>query len=336
MGLAVDRRPVKARLRPILARLEQNLPVGREQMSQGYKALQNVVHGDDFVPLTISEEDLGFLKALVRESEGRNQALAQQAVRELQGANDTVASSAGPHVVRALAEARDAARMGFETEELLQQAFGKAGSFKERGALTKRLTAADDDNIDMLRRVKAEVPLAVPGLARALVDRLAKLKGERMWAEWKKVGDETKGILFTKEQAKALDNYTELAARIASNPNPSKTALVQSAGRGVLGLMVDPMATLGGTLGMGSLSAFLQSPAAVRLFTRATTIALKPAATAAAASAQAAQVATLLRAAQRAASVPALAGTPAPTTPEGSVPTGSAQGSAGRTPNSSR
>lgn len=338
MKLPVDRRSIKARLKPIYERLQQNLPVGREQMSEGYKALWNIINGDDYVPLTISEEDLGFLKTLARETKGRNQALAQQAVRELQGANDTTASSAGPHVVRALAEARDAARMGFETEALLEKTFGDEKSMREPGALVRSLTANDNHNIAMLRRVKEQVPAALPGIARSFIDKLMEQKGAKLQADWKHLGVETKKILFTPAQIEALDLYAEVAARIAYDVNPSHSALTAVSGwsSNLGALYAHPVTGIASIGGGGAISAIMRSPMAVRLATQAWRLALKPAGTTALASARAAQVTTLLRAAERAAGVPVTAQAPVPATDEASAPPASTPELPTRQPRSSR
>ena len=103
----------------------------------------------------------------------------------------------------------------------------------EPAQVFQQLTAGKDVGLDRLRAVEQQTPREVPKIARAyLEDLLHKANAEggfthadALWAEWQRLGPETKAILF-KERAliKDLDRFFLLAKQAAKNPNPSGTA----------------------------------------------------------------------------------------------------------------
>jgi hypothetical protein len=100
---------------------------------------------------------------------------------------------------------------------------------------------------------------------------------DRLYAEWQKLGPETKRVLFgSAAQVDSLDRFFLLAKRIGENPNPSGTAptLLKSgeitvpAAAAFSGSPAGVFASLGASLTMGGVAKLLYSPAGVRALTK--------------------------------------------------------------------
>lgn len=306
MLLPADVRAAKAALRPVYDRLMRQLPITQQRSSPGLKAIENIVNGPDYVPITTLDTDLGAIKGIARgadlpELRDVSQGLAAKAVSELDKAVRGAAAKAGPDAVKALEEGRAATRSKYAVADVLAtlrdepvQAFNQA-------------TYAKDAGIGRLRELAKYAPAEMPRLGRAYLDDLfAKATSEggfgrakSVQQSWLNLGPETKRLLFKEPgQVKALDNYFRLARMIAENPNPSGTALTGTTLASVQGLFYAPMTTIGANVGAGVISQVLNTPKAVQAFTRGSTLLLGPGKTSVAA--RSAGLADLMRAAREA------------------------------------
>ncbi len=284
MMLPVDLRAVKSMLRPFYDRLMRQLPITQARSSPGLKAIENIVNGPDFGPVSQVDTDLGIIKGLARgadlpELRDVSQGLAAQAVKRLDEAVRDAVAKAGPDATRALEEGRAATRAKYAVSDVLNglrdepvQAFGQAVYAKDAG-------------IARLRELAKHAPAEMPRIGRAyLEDLLGKAtaeggfdKAQTVQSAWANLGPQTKQLLFPEPgQVQALDNYFRLAKMIGKNPNPSGTALVGTSLASVQGMLFAPIPTAAGNATSLALSALLRSPKAVRLFTKGTTLMLGP------------------------------------------------------------
>lgn len=306
LQLPVDLRAAKAALKPIYDQLARQYSVTQQQASAGFKALQNIVEGPSYAPLTQVETDLGAIKSIARgadmpELRTQSQGLAASGVSRLQSAVDSTAKAAGPDVWRALQDGRGATSAKFGTADVLDRMRA------EPVQAYRQMTAANDGGIDLLKTVQKETPAAIAPIARAyLEDALSTATAEggfdraaRLAANWQKLGPATKQILFPlKGQIEALDSYFLLAKKLAESPNPSGTALTgTSIASGGL-IFTNPAVGVPLTLGAGALSKILRSPKAVQLLTQGLRLSLGPGRVSQAARASA--IATVFNAAREA------------------------------------
>lgn len=147
--------------------------------------------------------------------------------------------------------------------------------------LYNQLTAAGDQNIDYLRRVKAESPGQIGKISRAFLEDLWKTAREEggfttsksLFNRWQDLGEATKKELFPNPvHRQKLDDFFLAGKVMSENPNPSGTALMQGAGVELSLLLnsmrnVDLWGPLASLTGAG-VSTLLHSPRGVALLTR--------------------------------------------------------------------
>jgi hypothetical protein len=285
MLMPVDIRPAKASLKPLYDELMQKRAItGVLQGAEGRAAvaLDSLFKGPDHAPLTIVDAALSDIKSLARGNgdtlpamRSRGQAVAGQAVKYLEAQVRGRAAQAGPHVLQTLEEGRAATHAKYTTADVLDQIR------QEPVQAYRQMTAPKDAGIKLLRTVQREAPQVMPEIARAYLDDLLQKATEaggfkhadRLFADWQKLGAETKRALFPKEgQTAALDNFFLLAKRIAANPNPSGTALTLWKGGELTALVTNPVVGVPYSLSMAALSKLLHSPTGVRLLTRGLSI----------------------------------------------------------------
>lgn len=246
MRLAVDLRGHKEALRPLLDDLIAEREVTGNLMGakgRAAVALEALLSGPDYAPLTTVDQALGPLKQLTRgasmpQLRNRGQGIASKVVGELDAAVRERAQAAGPDVAQALSEGRTATRQKYATAAVMKRLTGKEGQFEPR-RIFNALTARNDGGVEALRALQREAPDALPDIGRAYLEEAltrAETAGgllehsKALWSHWQKLGPETRARLFPKEgQIKALNDYFTLVHKMGENPNPSGTASVMQA-----------------------------------------------------------------------------------------------------------
>lgn len=238
--LAVDVQAAKASLRPLYESLLRESELGIPM--QGGKgrtlaALDNLMRGPDMAPLSVVDAALGDLKAMARTNDlpalrTTGQATAAEAVKALEQQVTAAAQRGGPQVVGALQRGRQATVGKYETAGVRETLSG------EPAQIVQQLTAGKDVGLERLRAVAQQAPREIPKVARAYLEGLlqkATAEGtfghaDALWADWQRLGPETKAILFKGDRAliRDLDNFFLLAKQAARNPNPSGTAQVMT------------------------------------------------------------------------------------------------------------
>lgn len=273
MKLAVDLRPAQQALRPIyeqLAREKELTGVLQGGKGRALVALDTIIHGDQFAPLSVVDGALSDLKAMARgadmpELRTGGQALAAEAVKQLDQQVITAATNAGPDVLKALQTGRNATKAKYAAAEVLDTLS------TEPRKVFDMLTTRKDGAIARLQAVQREAPDQIPNIGRAWLEEALNKATERgqfdhadaLYADWQKLGAQTKATIFPAELARSLDHYFLLAKRIAKNPNPSGTAQTLS------------IFNVGTSVPFWALSHLLYSKAGVKLLTQGLKVPLR-------------------------------------------------------------
>jgi hypothetical protein len=233
MAMPVELAPVKEAMQPIFQELSRQNAVSPLMGSKAnaLRTLDRIVNGPDHVPASVADAVRSDLLKVARvdipELRDRGQGIAAKAAGELGKAIDEISTQVPGHA-EALAEGRAATRAKYEVADVLKQVAKKGDGGVD---VYRRLTAPKDAEIELLRRVQEIAPESVPKIGRAKLEEWLDRAGERgrfdhpdaLYAEWQRLGDGTKDILFGKA-AKDLDDFFLLAKRIGENPNTSGTA----------------------------------------------------------------------------------------------------------------
>jgi len=283
MRMPVDLRPVKPQLKPIYDRLKREaelVPLMGDK-ARALTALDRLMNAPDHAPLSLVDEALGDLKTMARadvpELRTQGQGVMAAAVKHLDGQVRKAAETAGPDVLKTLEEGRTATQMKYEVAKVLDQLHA------EPGKLFKQLTEAKDAGKERLLSVSLFAPGKMREVGRAVLeDMLGTATAEggfqrtaKLWADWEKLGPDTKRLLFGSEHLQDLDRFFLLAKKASENPNPSGTAWQIARSGELIGLAGSTGATLPYTVGMTSLAAVLHSPKLVRLLNRGLMIPVK-------------------------------------------------------------
>jgi hypothetical protein len=235
--LAINLTDTKRALQPVYDRLlrESELAPLMGGKADALRALDRLMSGPDVAPLSVVDAALGDLKTLARaeipELRTQGQSIAAQAVQHLDRQVRARAAQAGPKVLTALEEGRGATIGKYQTAGVLEQLR------TEPVQVYRQLTAPQDSAIGLLRQVREVAPGHIEKVGRAYLENLMTMATEeggfgraaRLQAEWRKLGPETKKILFTDPGLRGeLDHFFLLAKRMAENPNPSGTAHVNA------------------------------------------------------------------------------------------------------------
>lgn len=309
-----DVTPVKTASDPLYQELlrEAELVPLQGGKARALTALDRLMKGPDTVSLMTAERassDIGALAghpdlpALRTPGEGT----AAQAFGNLRGQIDRTASLAGPDLIRALQQGRAATRAKYAAADVLDTLNA------EPVRTIKALTAPKDAAIQSLRAVLTHAPDQAPVIARAYLEDL--FEKPQAVAEWRKLGSETKGVLFQKPGlSQSLDRLFQLTDRISkTNVNPSGSGYYVGLGAQLPMFWSAPLEAVGLQLTGAALAKLLRSPAVVDALANG----LKLPATAPA-QLRLATLAPLIRAAQAAGATTAVPAAAQTTTPTGS------------------
>lgn len=234
--LAVDITEAVKELQPLYTKLKRESELGIPM--QGAKgrtlaALDGLMNSPMVASLSVVDGALSDLKAMARgadmpELRSSGQASAAHAVTKLDAHVRMAAAKAGPNVLKALEEGRAATRHKYAVADVMDLLSG------EPGQVFRQLTQSKDVGLARLKAVEKFAPRELQNVGRAFLEDAIQhatsegrfMHTDRLWANWQKLGGETKGKLFSKRQIQDLDNFFLIAKRIKENPNPSGTATI--------------------------------------------------------------------------------------------------------------
>lgn len=296
--MAVDLRAAKQGLQAAHADLQQQATLAPATIigdkATAYQALDKIMNGPDYAPLSVVDGILGDLKTFVRSKNPdlrtSGQAQAMGAVDQLHTAVQKAAEAAGPEAVQALTEGRQATTAKYIAAKVLEGVAGPKGDLEPVGTY-RRLTAPGDSAAQLLRSVAHQTPEVLPQIGRAVLDGFmdtATSNGSfdharSIRAKWDKLGPQTKVMLFREPgYIKDIDNFFRLADKIAENPNPAGTARINKLFNVTSAAVGYPIAKLlysdaGVKLLTQGLRIPLQSPTLLAAYTTRLTAALKAA-----------------------------------------------------------
>ena len=262
MGFPVDLRAVKQMLKPVYDQMRRQMPITQQQANPGLKAIQNILEGDDYAALSQVDRDLSAIKSVARQQGG----LAKFAVSKLDAAVQEAASFGGPEVTKTLQAGRRATIAKYAASDVLD------ALHDEPVKTVRALTATKDSAIQQLRAVTQQVPEQAPVIARAYLEDL--MEKPNQVAEWNKLGNQTKAILFPKEgHAQALDQFFALTNRISkANVNPSGSGYIAALGAQGAMIWYDPIHAVPLQISGAVMAKLLRSPAVVRALTRGASV----------------------------------------------------------------
>lgn len=278
MQFAVPLAGVKDALRPTFERLMRKRELTGQLMGdegRAATALDALLSAGDHAPLSVVDAALGDLKAAARgaampELRTSGQGVAALAVKELEAAVQAKAQAVG--VWGDLRAGRDATIAKWTAAETLDKLKAEpVGTFRA-------LTQSGDAAIDKLREVKALAPGEMPRIGRAYLEGLMDMataeggfgRESKLWAEWAKLGDETKKAIYPDAELRTnLDRFFLVGKKMAENPNPSGSALVAQVPGQVALTFVNPAASGATVLTGAVLSKALNSPTVAKLLTQA-------------------------------------------------------------------
>lgn len=220
MPLPVDRRAAKTELAPILDQIARPLSQTAMESSSLVKAIRNIVDGPDYAPLSMTDIDLGGLKALARKKGG----LAGKAIGKLEDAVEKTLAQAPPEVRVALKAGREATKRKYEVVAAMEDYMA------EPVAAFTKATMAHDAGYNHLAAIAKVLPDEMPKLGRAYLDDMidaASVKGgfEINDAAWWKLGARTKTLLYGDASYVAeIDNFMKLARRLRPGAGSARTA----------------------------------------------------------------------------------------------------------------
>ena len=275
VALPVDISQVKQNIKPIFEDMSEWMAPASTYSSDGFQAMKSLLSKPDVIPATQAEAGLGGLKQLAREGSGRNAGAAKLIISQLQPLIDDAVSQGGPDAIRGLQEGRAATATQAETKEVLKQLR------KEPVEAFNQLTRQKDGGIGFLRQIADQAPTELPKVGRAYLENLfnqATATGgftgaDGLYSQWRKLGTETKNLLFSDPAlVDRLDKFFLAAKKIAENPNPSGSGkAVGVLGTGQL-IFTNPKLGIPLVIGTGAVSKLLHSQTGIGLLSKGMTI----------------------------------------------------------------
>ena len=250
IGLPVDMRDTKQLLAPLEKEISMRMPPAQQRADPGLTAIRNILTRPDYLPASVAEADLGYLKDILRSpAPGQAKRLAGIAIDSLdQGVKDAV-SKAGPDALDSLSNARSSwaqrSQILDTVKDLANDSTGQSGQVL---TATKLLQPADA-SFPALQKVLQAAPEAAPQLGQAyLTERVFKSAADgsdfttpkQARNLWNQIGPRTKAALYTPDQIADVNDFLELTKRLSENPNPSGTGYINGILK-MVGLITHPV-----------------------------------------------------------------------------------------------
>lgn len=279
-AIPVDLRSVRSQIAPMheaLMRERELAPMTiMGDKATALQALDTLMKAPDYAPLETVDKALSDIKRMARGKPGtlpalrtEGQGVAANLVKVLDAQVREAAAAAGPEALEALETGRYATKAKYAVKQVYD-------AIKDEPVKAfDQSVAGRDTAIEHLRAVAEHAPKELPKIGRAYLDGLlqkATAEGgfahaDKLFADWQKMGPETKQLLFgDSAHLRDLDRFFLLAKQMGKNANPSGTAhaaamLMQGS------QLLNPVHFVGSVLGTAGLSKFLHSTGGTRLLT---------------------------------------------------------------------
>lgn len=275
--MAVNVKTVRERLAPIYQRMMRSAqlaqPMGAE--ARALKSIDRLMTSEgDYLSLSVVDDALGDLKSALRSAPdqlGKGAGALKSTVAILDQHVIEAAKRAGPEAVAALEQGRKATIRKYVAADIAE------GLGSEPAKVAGKLTARADTAVQSLRELSKVAPDELPKVGRAVIDDLLEKatqeggfsKAQGIYADWQRLGEQTKSLLFTPDAKRDLDRFFLLAKRMGESPNPSMSGTIAMTGGSTALAFTNPATGVPLVLGAGALSKLLHSPAGVKLVTQA-------------------------------------------------------------------
>lgn len=214
--------PIRQNLQQVYTELSRNLPEAKRANSPAYQALSELMTSDKQVmPAMDFDKFLGAVKALTRDGTSdvlstQSQRLARQVIAAGEKEFQTALGTAGPNVLDKLSRARKAVREYHNAADLL----GDLNS--EPGALYANLTTGGERVNNTLEVLHQKAPQALQTVGRTYLEQLLNKataeggfgRSEGLWADWQRLGKDSKNLLFGPTIAGKFDEFLLAAKRL--------------------------------------------------------------------------------------------------------------------------
>jgi len=273
--LPVDMTGLKARVAPIFKQMSEDpyWTVTRQQGSTGYKAVETIINGPDYVSPSQAEKLLSAVKTIAREGEGQAKGLGKYIVPTLEESIDTAVGQAvgHPQALAGLKSGRNLSKQYFTTQEVLDDLHA------EPVKAFRQLVQRQDAGIEQLRGIAKETPGELPKLGRAWLEDLFEKataeggfgRNQKLSGEWNNLGTKTKELLFPNPMLRGdLEKLFLAQKKITENVNPSGSATVGIGSGYALKELTDFPTLVKTTIGSAAFMRLLYSPRGVQLLTR--------------------------------------------------------------------
>lgn len=242
IGLPVRIARAKAALKPIAAQIEKDMPLTERQASGGLSKLNQLLEEKDVIAATKLDKYLADVKTLLRSPgvTASSKRVLGLALDELEPELGHALTKGGPDAVQALAEGRRLTEAKYAVRRTM-----KALGVKDEDDLPtepvklfKKLTVKEDANVGLLNTVKRYAPDSLPAVGRALLEGLfdaalgknGVMSPAAALKAWGRVGDQTKGVLFSPKQVAALDRFFRLAELESRTPKAVPATIAGATG----------------------------------------------------------------------------------------------------------
>jgi hypothetical protein len=219
----VDLQPMRKALTPIYEDLTRAMPEARRANSPAYTALKDLMTSNETHMNAMDfDRSLSAIKALARDGESpflstKSQRVAKQIITEGETQLKQALGKVSPDLEAKLTKGRNAVRSYHETAELLQDLHS------EPSALYHNLTTGGDRVFDTLKDLNRMAPKEVRTVGRTylegMIDKATAEGGfarsAGVMADWKRMGPETKKLLFGPQLTKELDQFFLAAKKLA-------------------------------------------------------------------------------------------------------------------------
>lgn len=234
IGLPVDMRQAKQDLEPLVDVISRRMTPAQRRADPGLAAVKNILSRPDYLSASTAEADLSYLKEILR-SNAHPQAkrMAAKAIDAIEQNVQDAVSKAGPDALQSLLTARKTWQTRSEILDTLKGLSNDESGKTGQVLLANKLLQPADASFPTLQKVLGVAPDAAEDLGKAYLTERVFKKVAGQGAEftnpkeaanlWNHIGPRTKAALYTPEQITDINNFLELAKRVAENPNPSGT-----------------------------------------------------------------------------------------------------------------
>ena len=238
----IDIANLQAPLGQVYQDLKRSMPVARREASPAFAALDDIMKrrtgppgvgaiSERYMNAADFDKALGAIKHLTRGGDSPylstvSQGIAKRIIQAGEAELKQAMSKAGPDAITDLQAGRAKVKRYHEIDDLF------ADLPKEPEQLYQRMTRGKDAIYDTLTEVSKIAPAETKVVARTFLEELASKatseggfsRAAGVMADWNRLGDRTKDLLFGARQTQDLDNFMLAAKRLTSVRNPSESA----------------------------------------------------------------------------------------------------------------